>query len=312
MNELALHIKPIVCWWSGGVTSAVACKKAINLFGLDNCRIVFIDTHNEDDDTYRFLLDCEKWYGKVIERISVVGEGKKYKSIEDVWYRYNSLNVANGAICSSELKRDVRRMFTTHNEFSHQVFGFDIEEPKRARNMKLNNPEIDPIFTLLLYGLSKKNCITILQEAGCEIPRVYKLGYNNNNCFKTGCIQGGIGYWQKMKVEEPPKYFKMAKIEHDLTNRKGRPVTMLRSKGDPVFLLPHPDYPNCKDISMMKGRPPKPLLECNGFCGINDGERNETEDEINYQTIDYEKEEEKTQDVKHKAVQGGLFNDEAA
>ena len=26
----------IVCWWSGGITSAVACQKAIELYGLDN------------------------------------------------------------------------------------------------------------------------------------------------------------------------------------------------------------------------------------------------------------------------------------
>jgi hypothetical protein len=34
---------------------------------------------------------------------------------------------------------------------------------------------------------------------------------------------------------------------------------------------------------MMKGRPPKPLMECNGFCGINDlSVKNETENEINF------------------------------
>jgi hypothetical protein len=31
------------------------------------------------------------------------------------------------------------------------------------------------------------------------------------------------------------------------------------------------------DISMMKGRPPKPLLECNGFCGVNDLNENSKE-----------------------------------
>ena len=36
--------KDIVCWWSGGVTSAVACKIAIDLYGLENCRFIFIDT----------------------------------------------------------------------------------------------------------------------------------------------------------------------------------------------------------------------------------------------------------------------------
>lgn len=63
------------------------------------------------------------------------------------------------------------------------------------------------------------------------------------------------------------------------------PVTMLKDQsknGGLVFLLPHPNYPAIKDISMMKGRKPKPLMDCNGFCGTNDFKRNETEKEINY------------------------------
>ena len=58
--------KAIICWWSGGVTSAVACKKAIEMYGLENCRMILLDTKNEHEDTYRFLKDCEKWYGKEI------------------------------------------------------------------------------------------------------------------------------------------------------------------------------------------------------------------------------------------------------
>lgn len=61
---------PVIGWCSGGATSAVACKLAIDLFGIANVRLVFIDTKNEDSDTYRFLADCEKWYEKRIEVIS--------------------------------------------------------------------------------------------------------------------------------------------------------------------------------------------------------------------------------------------------
>ena len=48
----------VICWWSGGVTSAVACKLTIDTFGKDNCRVIFIDTENEHMDTYRFMEDC--------------------------------------------------------------------------------------------------------------------------------------------------------------------------------------------------------------------------------------------------------------
>lgn len=292
MTNQLVHIspsRPVVCWFSGGVTSAVACHEAIKLYGKENVRVIFIDTRNEHEDLYRFLEDCERWYDIPIEHLT----NPKYKSIEEVWYKYLSLNVATGAICSSELKRAVREKFQRENSYSFQVFGYDIDEPKRAKAMTKNYPDARAVYLLMLYGLTKKDCIEIVQNAGIEIPVGYKMGYKNNNCLRTGCTQGGIGYWQLVEVKEPPKFDYMANVEHELTDLAGKPVTMLKDQSAEakktgrfqVFLKPHPDYPDHKDISMMKGRPPKPLMECNGFCGTNDFmPRNETEKEINFQT----------------------------
>ena len=36
----------IITWWSGGITSAVTCKICIDLYGLENIRLIFIDTFN--------------------------------------------------------------------------------------------------------------------------------------------------------------------------------------------------------------------------------------------------------------------------
>lgn len=89
-----------------------------------------------------------------------------------------------------------------------------------------------------------------------------------------------------MRTLIPENFYKMAKVEHELSDLKGEPVTMLKDQskgGGLVFLLPHPKYPSVKDISMMKGRPPEPLIECNGFCGINDlKKKSKTSKEINY------------------------------
>lgn len=291
------HKNPIICWFSGGVTSAVSCKLAIDIFGLDKCVVVMIDTHNEDDDSYRFMRDCSNWYGTTIHQIS----NKNYASIEEIWDKFLSLNVANGAICSAEAKRAVRIEYQKTHPYFAQVFGFDIHESRRAEAMKLNYPDSKPIFPLLMFGYSKKDCINIIGDAGIVVPNSYRYGYLNNNCFKTMCVQGGIGYWQKVKIDFPDKYEKMAQKEHELTDKKGKPVTMLKDQskeakklveetGDKshqlIFLKPHPDYPNIKDLSMMKGRPPKPLMECNGFCGIDDLEikkKQNSSSELNFE-----------------------------
>ena len=286
----------IVCWWSGGVTSAVACKVAIDLFGLQNCRIIFQDTFNEHDDTYRFKSDCEKWYGKEIETITAIGD--TYSSIEETWFKHLSLNTATGAICSYMLKRRVREKWQKENDYKYQVFGFEFnsKEFKRALGISSNHPKAKPIFPLLMVGYDKEKCIEVINEANIKLPDAYLLGFQNNNCLKTGCVQGGIGYWQKMKKENIEVFNKMAKVEHELTNLKGEQVTMLKDQSNEakkkakkdktlqrVFLKKHPDYPDNKCIDDMGGRPVEPLVDCNGFCGSNDLIKNNTQMELNYE-----------------------------
>jgi len=284
-------MKKVIGWWSGGIASAVVCRLIIDDFGKENCRIIMIDTMNEDPDTYRFMMDCEKWYGVEIETI----RNEEYDDIREVWYKHKSLNVSFGAICSSELKRKARKEWQKENDYSAQAFGFDTDEINRALSMKLNNPDVKPIFPLLNRMISKDECVDIVKEADIEIPNMYKLGFQNNNCFQTGCVQGGIGYWQKMGRDHPEKFHAMAKVEHEITDLRGEQVTMLKDQSNEakkkpkkeryVFLKPHPDYPNNKDISQMEGREPKSLVDCNGFCGIDDLEENEEDqEEINYQT----------------------------
>ena len=289
--------KRIICWWSGGVTSAVSIYLAIQLFGKENIEIFFIDTYNEDEDTYRFKSDCEKLYGIRIETLTRIGVD--YTSIEHVWRKHKSLNVATGAICSSELKRKVRTQWEKDNEdIGVQVFGFDIDESKRIKSMKLNLPD-KVIFTLAMFGYDKKDCIKILDDLGIQVPRMYLLGFLNNNCFGTGCVQGGIGYWQKMKSEYPDKFNRMADMEWELTESKGEPVTMLKDQGKLskkavketgvkwlqfVFLRKHPDYPMLKSIDDFPQYQVEPLFECNGMCYTNDLvlDKPETYNQLNF------------------------------
>jgi hypothetical protein len=53
-----------------------------------------------------------------------------------------------------------------------------------------------------------------LYEAGIEIPAMYKLGYTNNNCI--GCVKGQQGYWNKIRIDFPEVFERMAKLEREL------------------------------------------------------------------------------------------------
>jgi len=285
-------MEKVIAWWSGGITSAVACKLAIDFYGKDNVQVLFIDTQNEHEDTYRFKNDCQKWYGCLIG--SITGIGGEYKNIQDVWRKHQSLNVATGAICSTQLKRRVREKWQKQIDYDYQVFGFEFEKKEfnRAMGLKMNHPKAKPIFPLLMMGWDKDKCLEVVEDAGIEIPLAYKMGFKNNNCLNTGCVQGGIGYWQKMKRDFPEKFEAMANMEHELTDLKGQPITMLKDQSNKakqsgntlVFLKKHKDYPELKCIDDMPQMEVKPLFECNGFCGTNDLlPRNNTSNQINFE-----------------------------
>lgn len=57
--------KFVIAWWSGGITSAVACRLALEKY--ENVKIIYIHISSHHPDTMRFKADCEKWYGTEIE-----------------------------------------------------------------------------------------------------------------------------------------------------------------------------------------------------------------------------------------------------
>ena len=67
-----------------------------------------------------------------------------------------------------------------------------------------------------------------LKEKGLELPMMYKLGYQNNNC--VGCVKGGMGYWNAIRVDFPEAFEKTAKLERRLQH------AILKDKDGPVYL----------------------------------------------------------------------------
>ena len=72
-----------------------------------------------------------------------------------------------------------------------------------------NEVNLKPI--LMEKGLTKEDCLGIVDKAGIEIPVMYKLVYRNNNCI--GCVKGEAGYWNKIRKDFPKVYERMAQTE---------------------------------------------------------------------------------------------------
>lgn len=199
----------VICWFSCGVTSAVATKIVIQK-GYD-VRIMYIDTHSEHPDSQRFLHDCENWFGRKVE----VYCSEEYHNHFNVIERKKCINTPYGAPCTLELKKRVRwRIEDDVRKWDAQVFGYDVSERQRAIRFRQQYPKAKAIYPLIDAQLTKEDCMALLRKANIEIPMMYRLGFHNNNCI--GCVKGKTGYWTKIKSEFPEVFERMAKLERKL------------------------------------------------------------------------------------------------
>ena len=77
-------------------------------------------------------------------------------------------------------------------------------------------PELLVRAPLVELGMSKKDCFAYLQkQPGFKLPKMYELGYHNNNCI--GCLKAsGAGYWNKIRKDFPEVFNRRAKQEEML------------------------------------------------------------------------------------------------
>lgn len=204
----------LVIWFSCGATSAVAARIALDQYRDSGLEIViaYCDTGSEHPDNARFIADCEHWFGR---RIKVLRH-PSYSDTWDVWETRQYIAGIKGAPCTLELKKSVRERFE-RPDTDLQVFGFDAGEAGRAEKFRRNQPEVRLLTPLIDAGLTKQHCFLALQEAGIALPAMYLLGYRNNNCI--GCPKGNAGYWNKIRVDFPQVFNRMAELEREVGAR---------------------------------------------------------------------------------------------
>jgi len=120
-----------------------------------------------------------------------------------------------GARCTGELKKYLRYQFQKEDDL--QIFGYSFDEKHRAERFNKMFPEVKTYFPLIEQEITKQQAIGYLWKEGIELPEMYKLGYNNNNCI--GCVKGGKGYWNKIRKDFPEHFKRMANIERKLNIR---------------------------------------------------------------------------------------------
>ena len=194
-----------IVWFSAGAASAVAAKLTL---AEGPAVIAYTNPGSEHPDNERFIADCETWFGQEVVRL----RSARYRDTWQVYEERRYLNGPAGALCTSELKKRVRFKFQRPDD--RQVFGYTIEEEKRAARFREQNPGVDLWCPLIEARLSHADCLGMIQHAGIELPVLYRLGYGHNNCIP--CVKGGMGYWNKIRQDFPAEFERMAQLEREI------------------------------------------------------------------------------------------------
>jgi len=217
--------KRLLCWFSCGAASAVAAKMAIASHkGPEKIEILYCELANEHPDNERFRREIEQWLGHPIKGLR--SEEYPTMDIYDVFKKEKYISGIKGATCTTHLKREVRMAYESPADI--HVFGYTVDEGKRIEKFESENPHMRLLWVLRDLGITKQDCYAVIKDAGIELPAMYRMGYNNNNCI--GCVKGGAGYWNKIRVDFPP-YFAKAAAE---SRRLG--VRLVKHKGQRIFL----------------------------------------------------------------------------
>ena len=227
-----------VSWFSAGASSAVATRLAI----AEVDEIIYTHIDDQHPDTLRFVKDCEAWFG---EPVTII---RNERTVQQVLEKRKYINGPNGAPCTGELKVKVREAWEKQHAGVklRYVWGFDCDELDRAYDVRQLMPDAEHLFPLIDRRISKAEAHEIMRASGIKRPAMYELGYRNNNCI--GCVKGGMGYWNKIRVDFPDVFKARAAME--------RKVGATCIKG--VFL---------DELSPDRGRDDGPIVdECGILC----------------------------------------------
>ena len=216
--ELMRH----VVWFSCGAASAVAAKVATEKW--PDTVVVYCDTMaSEHPDNERFFSDVQAWIGRPIRRI----KSTRYDSVDDVFLKTRYMSGVAGARCTVEMKKLPREEF--QRETDVHVFGYTTDELARAAEFEQNNPTVHVEWVLIDEHISKVECLKRLGRAGIQLPEMYRLGFDHNNCL--GCVKASSpDYWNKIRKLFPEVFARRAEQSRLLG------VKLVRVDGERIYL----------------------------------------------------------------------------
>jgi len=214
---------------SGGKASAWCADWALRTYPKKDVILYFNDTKWEHPDLYRFLDDLENYFG---HSITIDSDGR---TPEELFYDNHALANNRMPFCSRILKAE--RLQAFYQDGDILIFGISKNETHRAQRLvqvyntiaekKNKRPVLR--FPLIAEQTTKEQIDFFLGEANIEIPELYKLGFQHNNC-SGGCVRAGKKQWKLLYEKLPAVYADRERVEEDLREYLGKDIHFFKDE----------------------------------------------------------------------------------
>jgi 3'-phosphoadenosine 5'-phosphosulfate sulfotransferase (PAPS reductase)/FAD synthetase len=207
-------------FFSGGIMSWAAAKRAVAKYGAENATLLFTDTLIEDEDLYRFLDEAASNIGA---RLVKIADGR---TPWQVFHDEKMIGNTWADPCSKILKRQLSLKWLRENvepretslvfgihfmeehrlecEVKDKTTGKIVKRGVRPRYNDLGFPHVEaPMCNKPWMGEGQIH--EWLASEGIEKPRLYKLGFSHNNCGGF-CIKAGEGHFANLLRTLPERF----------------------------------------------------------------------------------------------------------
>lgn len=235
---------------SGGLSSAYVAKLAFDEYEKEDIILYFNDTKWEHEDLYRFLNDISTHFN---HEIFYDSDGR---NPEDVFFDEKFLGNSRIATCSKILKAERLQRF--YNDGDIILFGINNNEKSKDRDKRLIDlySNVSRIkkkdcflrFPLIEKNITKEEILNYFQCNNIEIPKLYKLGFEHNNC-SGGCVRAGKKQWKLLYEKLPDVFSERERVEREFNEIYDNKYTILkdisledfRKKLDSNDFIPEPN-----------------------------------------------------------------------
>lgn len=211
-TDMFRHVKHIISF-SGGMGSFAEAYFCCQLYGVENCILLFANVLIEDEDLYRFLNESILFLKFSGHNYVELCEGK---TPFDIFKEKNNMGSRYIDPCSEMLKRNPLTDWVRNNfkPWECQVhLGIDYSEIHRLeRACEYKKPYI---YRSLLCENKLILNKSFSERFGIKRPRLYDWGLGHNNCGGY-CVKAGMGHYKKLFEANKERYIQHEDSEQDV------------------------------------------------------------------------------------------------